>query len=151
MKAVRRRLLKLLDRKTLELEVEEELNFHIEMLKREHIQRGMSTAEAKAATLKRFGDLEKIKNQCVEISRRHRPIRRVLKASSILVALTGLVVHILSRDLHLAHAGDTLIAIAVSGRLLLYAHGLSPASFLPSNKISSLTLFTDGPQTPDSR
>jgi len=151
MEAVITRLLKRLDRKTLELEVDEELHFHIEMLKREHVERGMSPAEAIVATLKRFGDLEKTKNQCLEISRRNHPLRPVLKALFVIVALTGFVVRILSTDPHVAHVGGTLIAIAVSGRLLLYARGLSPSSFLPKNKPSSLSVLADGPHTPVSR
>jgi hypothetical protein len=151
MKAGIARLLEHLELKTREFEVEEELSLHIELLVREHIQQGMSPAEAKAATLKRFGDLDKIRNQCLEIHRRNRPLRRVLKAFSIFVALTGIAIHILSTDLHVAHVGDTLIAVAVSGRLLLYARGLSPASFLPKNKPSSLLGFTDGPHTSASR
>ena len=42
---------------------------------------------------------------------------------------------IASTDLHVAHIGDTLIAIAVAGRLLLYVRGLSPSRFLPRNKL----------------
>jgi hypothetical protein len=151
MEAVITRLLKRLDRKTLELEVDEELHFHIEMLKREHVERGMSPAEAKVAALKRFGDLEKTRNQCLEISRRNHPLRPVLKALFVVVALTGFVVRILSTDPHVAHVGGTLIAIAVSGRLLLYARGLSPSSFLSRNKPSSLSVLADGPHTPVSR
>jgi hypothetical protein len=151
MEAVITRLLKRLDRKTLELEVDEELQFHIEMLKREHVERGMSPAEAKVATLKRFGDLEKTRNQCLEISRRNHPLRPVLKALFVVVALTGFVVRILSTDPHVAHVGGTLIAVAVSGRLLLYARGLSPSSFLSKNKPSSLSVLADGPHTPVSR
>lgn len=151
MEAVIARLLARLDGKTRELEVEEELSLHIELLAREHIQQGMSPAEAKVATLKRFGDLEKTKNQCLEISRRNHPLRPFLKAFFVLVALTGFVVRILSTDPHVAHVGDTLIAVAVSGRLLLYARGLSPSSFLPKNKPSSLSVLADGPHTPVSR
>jgi hypothetical protein len=141
------RLLKRLDCKTIELEIEEELRLHIELLEREHIQQGMSPAEAKVATLKRFGDLEKTKNQCLEISRRNHPLRPVLKAFFVLVALTGFVVHILSTDPHVAHVGGTLIAIAVSGRLFLYARGLSPSSFRPQHQPSSLLMLDENIQT----
>ena len=147
MEAVITRLLKRLDRKTLELEVDEELRFHLEMLKREHVERGMSPAEAKVATLKRFGDLEKTKNQCLEISRRNHPLRPVLKAFFVLVALTGFVVRILSTDPHIAHVGGTLIAVAVSGRLFLYARGLSPSSFRPQHQPSSLLMLDENIQT----
>jgi hypothetical protein len=101
-------------------QVEEELQFHVEMLERKYVREGMSDAHAKAAALKRFGNFERIKKQCVNISRRSSPLQRVLKASSILIALTGLVIHALSSDYKVARIGTTLIIIAISGRLLLH-------------------------------
>jgi hypothetical protein len=103
-------------------DVEEELRFHIEMLERKYALQGMSAVDAKAAAFKRFGNLERVKKQCVNISRRSSGLRRVLKASSAPLALTGLSIHFLSSDTNVAHIGDTLIMIAISGRLLLYVH-----------------------------
>lgn len=108
------------------LEVEEELRFHIDMLEGKYIQQGMSAAEAKTAAAKRFGSLERTSRQCVAISRRNSPLLRVLKTSSILIALLGLAISMLTSDRNIAHIGDTLILIAISGRLLLYVRGLSP-------------------------
>jgi hypothetical protein len=126
-------------------DVEEELQFHIEMLERKYAQQGMSTAEANAAALRRFGNLETVKKQCVDIRRRNSLRRRVLKTSSILIALTGLSIHILSTDLKIAHIGDTLIMIAISGRLLLYVRGLSPWSFLSRTRETSLSIVNEIP------
>jgi len=120
-----------LPRKTA-LEVEEELQFHIEMLERKYAQQGMSDAHAKAAALRRFGNLERVKKQCVDISRRNSLLRRILKASSIVIALTGLAIQILSSDYKVARIGGMLIMIAISGRLLLYVRGLSPWSLRDS-------------------
>ena len=92
--ALRHLLLRLNRRKTV-FEVEEELQFHIEMLERKYAQQGMPGAYAKAAALKRFGNLERVKKQCVDISRRSSLLRRVLNIASILIALTGLAIHIL--------------------------------------------------------
>lgn len=108
------------------LEIEEELRFHIEMLELKYAQQGMSAADAKAAALRRFGNLETVRKQCVHISRRNSVLRRVLRTSSILIALAGLSIHILSSDPNIARIGEVLIMIAVSGRLLLYVRGLSP-------------------------
>lgn len=128
------------------LEVEEELQFHIEMLERKYTQQGMSLADAKAAALSRFGNLEAVKKQCVDISRRNSLLRRVLKTASIVIALTGLSIHILSSDLKIAQIGDTLIMIAVAGRLLLYVRGLRPWTFLPETKQTYLSIITDTPE-----
>ena len=125
------------------VEVEEELQFHIEMLERKYAQQGMSDARAKAAALKRFGDLELVKKQCVDISRRNSLVRRILKASSIVMALTGLVVQTQSSDYKVARIGGMLIMIAISGRLLLYVRGLRPWSFFPG---TNRTSFTDTPE-----
>ena len=113
-------LFKNFNRKQMTFDVEDELQFHIEMLERKYAQQGMSGTHAKAAALKRFGNLERVSKQCVNISRRSSLLRRVLKASSILIALTGLTIHALSSDYKVARIGTMLITIAVSGRLLIY-------------------------------
>jgi hypothetical protein len=110
------------------VEVEEELRFHIDMLEGNFIRQGMSAAEAKRAAAKRFGSLERVRRQCVHISRRSGQLRRVLKTSTILVALLGLAIRSFSSDPNIARIGATLIMIAVSGRLLLYVRGLSPTA-----------------------
>jgi hypothetical protein len=135
-------------RRELELEIEEELHLHIELLLRENIQHGMSPEEARAATLKRFGDFDGVKNECVEIRRRSRPLRRGLKLCAVLLALTGLILRISSTDLHVDHIGDLLIAIAVLGRLFLFVRSLRPSRYLPINKTAPL--FTGDPQSPAS-
>jgi len=107
------------------LDVEEELQFHIEMLERKYAQQGMPTAEARAAALRRFGNLETVKRQCVTIRKRSSPLRRVLKLSLIFIALAGLAIHMLSSDYKVGRIGSVLIMIAITGRLLLYVRGLT--------------------------
>lgn len=135
-------------RKRIELEVEEELRFHIELLTREYVGRGMSPDAARDACLKRFGDVEGIKNQCVEISRRSRLCVRAMKSFLILIFLAGVLVRVLSGDFHVSKVGDMLIAVAVLGRLLLYARGLSPASFLSKTETSSPLSLNTVSRTP---
>lgn len=119
-------IVKSLRRRKTAFEVEEELRFHLEMLELKYAQQGMSIATARAAALKRFGNLETVKQQCVHISRRNSLLRRVLKTALIVIAIIGLSIRILSPDPNIAHIGDTLIMIAIAGRLLLYVRGLSP-------------------------
>ena len=116
-------------------DVEEELRFHIEMLEEKYTRHGLSSVEAKAAAKKRFGNLERVKNQCVEISQRNTPLRRILKASTIFVALAGLLIYFLSQDYKVARIGQMLIMVAISTRLLLYVRGLGPSSFLPKSRV----------------
>ena len=126
-----------------ELEVEEELRLHIDLLLRENIQRGMSPEEARAATLKRFGNLDRVKNECVEICRRSRPLQRAFKVCVILLFLTGVIVRISSTELHVGRIGTTLITIAIASRLLLYVRSLTPSRFLQRSKPTSFSLFNN--------
>ena len=122
------------NRRKTESDVAEELQFHIDMLTLKYAQRGMSTAEAKAAAQRRFGDFERIKQQCVTISERSKLLRRVLKTSFILIGLAGLAIRLFSSDIKVAQIGTVLIMIAISGRLLLYVRGLGPFTFFPKSK-----------------
>ena len=124
------------NRKT-ERDVAEELQFHVDMLELKYAQNGMSTAQAKAAAQRRFGSFERIKQQCVTISERTTPLRRVLKTSFILIGLAGLAVRIFSSDFNVSRIGAVLIMIAISGRLLLYVRGLDPSTFFPKSKEKS--------------
>jgi len=127
-------------------EVEEELQFHIEMLERKYAQHGLSIGEAKLAAVKRFGNFERIKQQCVDISSRNSRLRRILTTSSSLTALTGLAIQTLSSDYKVARIGVMLIMIAISGRLLLYVRGLSPWTFLPKTKQLSVPVVANTPE-----
>jgi hypothetical protein len=133
MKAALANLFNLRDRRSNVFDIEEELQFHIEMLERKFTEHGMSSADAKAAALRRFGNPDRIRNQCAEIRRRNSPLRRVLKTSSILLVLAGLAIHLLSSDFKVAHIGDTLMMIGASSRLLLYVRGLSRSTQIKRN------------------
>ncbi|HYK22386.1 MAG TPA: permease prefix domain 1-containing protein [Pyrinomonadaceae bacterium] len=50
-------------------EVEEELRFHIEKRTAANLETGMTTDEARVAARRSFGDLQRFKNECCEISR----------------------------------------------------------------------------------
>src|ERR1043166_6672076 len=53
----------------IEHEVEAELRFHIDMRKRANIESGMRPAEAQLAARQSFGDFNRVKTECCEISR----------------------------------------------------------------------------------
>ena len=146
MKVVTDNLLNRCNHTRIALDVEEELRFHVEMLERKFTQHGMSSADAKAAALRRFGNPDRIRNQCIQISRRSSPLRRVLKAFSILLVLTGLAIHIFGSDYKVVHIGDTLIMIAISGRLLLYVRGLIPSIPNHATQKASLSITSKAPE-----
>ena len=134
------------NRKQIVFEVEDELQFHIEMLERKYAQDGMSAAAAMAAALRRFGSLESAMKQCVNIRSRNSLLRRVLKTSLILLGLTGLLIRILGSDFNIDRIGGVLIMIAISGRLLLYVRGLSPSLFLPGISETCPSIVTETPE-----
>src|SRR5690349_16337755 len=60
-----------------EADVDDELRFHIEMRVRDYMERGMSEAEARAATARRLGDLATQRAECLTITtRRERRMNR---------------------------------------------------------------------------
>ena len=139
-------LFKNFNRKQMTFDVEDELQFHIEMLERKYVQDGMSATAAKAAALRRFGSLERAMKQCVAIRSRNNLLRRVLKPSLILLGLTGFSIRLLSSDLHVDHIGDILIMIAIFGRLLLYVRGLNPSAFLSGTNETCPSIVTEPPE-----
>jgi len=65
-----RRLRALAWRPSVDDEVREELAFHLEMRTREYVARGLSADDARAAALRRFGDIDDVSTTCREIGRR---------------------------------------------------------------------------------
>jgi hypothetical protein len=142
MKTILAKLLRISNRKQIVFEVEDELHFHIEMLERKYVQDGMSPAAAKAAALRRFGSIERAMKQCVDIRSRNTLVRRVLKASLIILAITGLSIRMIGSHVNFVHLGDVLIMLAIAGRLLLFVRGLSPSAFLSGTNETCPSIVT---------
>lgn len=62
-------------------DVDDELRFHIEMRVRDYVERGFSEEAARAATLKRLGDLVEARAACVTITTRRQ--RRMTRAQLV--------------------------------------------------------------------
>ena len=137
MRTMRWRLFKRFDRRKVEREVENELRFHLELLTEENLRRGMTPEKAEEQALKRFGNVERIKNQCVEISKRSRVVVRVLKYFLVVIFLAGVLTRILSVDVYAKQIGNMLMTIAALGGLLVYLRGLRFSGFVPEARNSS--------------
>ena len=148
MKKVLKNLFHRFDREVIERQIEDELRFHLELLTEHHLERDMPLPEARDAALKRFGNVEQIKEQCVEISRNNRPLIRALKSLLILVFLAGVCVRIFSSELHLTRFGDVLIYVGILGRLFFYVRGLNPSQFNSQPANSSPLMLNDPVHTP---
>ena len=150
MRDLTRKLFNPIGGEAIEREVEEELRFHLEMLTEQHLQHADTLVEAKASALRRFGNVEQVKNQCVEISKRMRPFTRALRSFLILTFLAGIFVRILGTELHVDRVGEMLITVAVMGRLFLYVRGLKPAGFRPKSDTTSHLMLNSTAKTPTS-
>ena len=137
MKEPRRRFLNPVGSEAIEREVEEELRFHLELLTEQYLQHADTLVEARASAFRRFGNIEEVRDQCVEISKRKRPFTRMLKSFLLLTFIAGISVRIFATELHVDRVGQMLIAVAVMGRLFLYVRSLRPAGFRPKSDTSS--------------
>jgi hypothetical protein len=118
-------------------EIEEELRFHLDLLTDEHCRHELDLDAARAAARQQFGDVEQIRDQCVEISMRNSPLTRALKSGLILVFLIGTVVKFLSTEFHVTRVGVMLMTLGLLGRLFLYVRGLNSSRFFSKPDASS--------------
>jgi hypothetical protein len=142
MKAVMGRLFKIIDGKAIERDVDEELHFHLESLT-EELHQDMSLPEAKNAALRRFGDVQQIKEECVEISKNGHPLMRALRAFLIALFLLGVLVSVYGTTLQVVRVGRVLMVIAILSRLFLYVRSLNPSSFRSKSEVSSPLKLND--------
>ena len=111
-------------------EIEDELRFHLDLLTDENCRQAMTPDEARSKAEERFGNFEKVRDECVEISMRNSLQTRALKWLLTLIFLTGVVVHGLAMEYRVTRIGDLLIMIGLLGRLLVYVRGLHRSRFL---------------------
>ena len=120
----------------LELEIEEELRFHIEMSTQNKIAMGMSPEAAYLDAVQCFGDFEHIKQSCLEIERERRadsPGRKILKFCCWLVLAGGVIIRLwganwctVDQILIFQHMGSLLIFIALAGWVFITLQSLKP-------------------------
>ena len=107
-------------------EIEDELAFHLELLTQQYLHAGLSPELARANAIKRFGNVEQIRSECVEIANKNSPLLRALKHLLIVVFVSGVLVVALSTDFNVRHIGQLLIVLPILTRFLLYVRGLTP-------------------------
>jgi hypothetical protein len=148
MKTVAGRVFKRFDRAAIEREIDEELRLHLEMLMWEHLQQDMSPAEAREAALKRFGNVEQIKDQCVEISKRSNLFVRALKSLLTLMFLAGVLIRVFSAEFHVMRVGEMLMIISVMSHLFLYLRSWQPSDFRHRSENLSPLMLSEKTRTP---
>jgi hypothetical protein len=118
-KEILRHLFGSLDRSVLQREVEEELQFHIEMQMRDYESEGLTPEEAFARAGRRFGDFAQIKSQCLLILFQRNISTRIVKLLFTISLMAGLLIRSSSAGVGEAQIGNMLIAIAILGGFLL--------------------------------
>jgi len=133
-------LLDRFERSALEREVEEELQFHINMQAGDYERQGLTPEEAFAKAALRFGDFAQIKTQCIRIGKQNGARTLAMRILFTSAFLLGVLIRILSSEFHLTRVGDLLIMIAVFGGLLLYAKRSGPSVLKTERKPFQLGL-----------
>jgi hypothetical protein len=117
-----RNLLNVFKRKrTIEDEVDEELRFHLDMQTDDYSIRGLSREESKAMAEKRFGDVKKIRTECIRISSGKTVLLWILNSVFLLSLFIGLFLRVVATELHVSRVGDVMMMIGGLGILLVYA------------------------------
>jgi hypothetical protein len=117
-----RNLLNLFKRKRIiEDEVDEELHFHLDMQTDDYAIRGLSDEESMAKAKARFGDVEKIRSECIRISSRSTVLLWILNSVFLFNLFVGLVLRVTASVLTVRRVGDVMMMIGGLGILLVYA------------------------------
>jgi hypothetical protein len=132
-----------LDSRRVHLEIEEELQFHLDLLTEEHCRQDIPWQQAQATALKRFGNFEQIRDECARIVRRNHPRVLALKWFFGFIFVAGVLVRVFSPEYHLTRVGDILMAVGALSRLLLYLRGIYPSRYGSKPDDSSLIKLND--------
>lgn len=114
---------------TSEREIEEELQFHVEMRTRDNIAAGMSPEEARKDALRRFGDFDHVNAECRNISSEKLMggvNRKAMRGIAWVMLGSGLTLFLTSEVSTVRQVGQVLICIAVLWWLLLYLRATQP-------------------------
>lgn len=116
-----RELIRRLGKDSIESEVAEELQFHLDMQSYDYEKLGVTPARSRVMAEKRFGNVEKIKDECVRISKRTTMLTWVLNATFLLFLIFGLFLRLLVPQMQVNRVGTVMIMIGTLGVLLVYA------------------------------
>ncbi|MHC4414348.1 MAG: permease prefix domain 1-containing protein [Planctomycetota bacterium] len=96
-------------------DLDDEIAFHIWQLERELVEEGRDADAARAAAQARFGDVERIKRQCVRIALEERVMLQ--RINLVLMVAVVIVVGLVSVQVYLTQRHNTLALQAITDRL----------------------------------
>lgn len=107
------------ERRAVEREIDEELQFHLDMRAREFENDGVSATESMAKAKLKFGDVDRIKSECLEVASKNTLGIRVSKVLFTIAFILGVLIRVLSPEFRLTRIGDVLMMIGIFGGVLL--------------------------------
>ena len=120
---------------SIENEVHEELHFHIDMQTSDYESRGITTEESRMLAQARFGDVERIKSECIRISTGNIFLTWVLTFVFLMSLIVGLLVRALSTEMNVTRVGTVMMMIGGLGILLVYAKRAGSMVFTTSSSV----------------
>ena len=103
----------------------------------------MSWEQAQATARGRFGNVERIRDECVRIVRRNHPLVSALKWFLGFIFVAGVLVRIFGSEYHVTRVGDILMAVGVLSRFLLYLRVMSRSQYVSQPDDSSQIKLND--------
>jgi hypothetical protein len=143
-----RELFRHFDGGALQRQVEEELQFHLDMQARDFQKDGLDSEASLEKAKLRFGDFARVKSQCVEISVKNSLQIWVLKFLFTLSFLLGVLVRSLAPELNVTRIGTVLMMIGVFGALLLIGKRMRMRDFGSAPEPLRLGLRSSGDSIP---
>lgn len=121
MKSILNQIRRRTDKPSIETEVDEELRFHIDMQTLDYQQQGLPHDESRVKAETRFGNVERIKKECIRISSGRTILTWVLNSVFLFCLTMGLLLRVLALETHVKRVGDVMMMIGGLGILLIYA------------------------------
>lgn len=106
---------------SIENDVDDELRFHLDMRAAEFERRGVTQTESEEMAKRRFGNVEKIRSECIRISARNSVLTWLLNMMFLLSLIIGLLLRSLVPQAQINRVGDVMMMIGGLGILLVYA------------------------------
>ena len=123
------------DKPSIETEVDLELRFHIDMQALDYEHRGLSPGESRAKAEARFGDVERIRKECIRIGSGSTVLVWILNSVFMFCLTMGLLLRTLVPEMHVNRVGDVMMMIGGLGILLVYARQAGSRVFNPNSNI----------------
>jgi hypothetical protein len=111
----------------------------------EYERRGVSSEKSKAMAEARFGDVEKIRTECIQISSRKSVLIWLLNSVFLLSFVVGFFLRMLVPEVHVHQVGNVMMMIGGLGILLVYVKQAGTRVLNSSSKAFRLGLNNTPP------